>query len=85
MHHIVLLYCVRFSKPVLASILIGCPAALIIVFRWIEQFPYQLGKAGIALISFGAAAFILLLAWMMVSALIITVLRRKPSRVLRYE
>jgi putative ABC transport system permease protein len=83
--HIMALYCVRFSKPVLVAMLLGCPAAIWIVLRWIQQFPYQLDKTWIALIACGAAVFILLLAWSVVCVLTARVMHRKPSRVLRYE
>lgn len=83
--HIMALYCARFSKPVLAAMLLGCPAAIWIVLRWIQQFPYQLDKGWIALIACGAAVFVLLLACSVVCVLTARVMHRKPSRVLRYE
>ena len=79
------LYCMRFSKPILIAALLSCPAGMVFAFRWVEQFPSQLGKAWVTLIAFGATAFILLLAWGVVCLLTATVLRRRPSRVLRYE
>lgn len=83
--HIMTLYCFRFSKPILFAIFVGSPAALVFIFRWIEQFPFQLGKPWLILLSLTAAITILLLSWGVVCLSTAIVMHRKPARVLRYE
>jgi putative ABC transport system permease protein len=82
---IVALFLKQFSKPLAWACLLACPLALWMLLRWLERFPYQIGRWWLVLACLVAALLVSLIVSLTVSITVFTTARIRPVQALRYE
>jgi putative ABC transport system permease protein len=73
----------QFSRPVILAALVACPAAALLLRRWLSQFAYHIDLAAWPFVA--STALTLLVALLTVSAHCYAVASEKPVTALRYE
>lgn len=75
----------QFSRPVVIACIIGCLSGSILMFSWLQEFPYRISELWILASCLTASAMAIIIAWLTVGGKASKVARATPIKALRYE